>query len=637
VFPLPSRRSGVSLPVTLRMNAPPLPNRLNRFFLYFARQFRWGCLGLLAFPTLGRFVFASIAFATKRLTDTALNLHGPVHGAGKALAGPFMLFAGLVAARFVCDAATWLCSYHTRSPMLIRIKEEVFAYAQRLSPAYFESTLSGKIAHRAVMLPDQVLMLFDMTVFDFVPGAMFFVFVAGYFYVASPAFCAAAGVGIVIYFSGSFLLGRECARRAAANNETRASVTGRIVDVITNVRNVFQFANQAVEDRELTTYTGEERERRMALYRSVVRLRCSQYVMDILMWVGFVGGALYGWVHGRMTAGDFLMVTTLTGSLLQTAYNLGQRIPDFYDQLGSARESIETLIVPATVRDEPGAGTLAVPSGAIHFERIAFAYEPRGRGRGARNIVHDFELYIPPGQRVGLVGPSGAGKTTLMGLLLRMHDVTGGAIRIDGRDIRSVTQESLRGAIGLIPQDTNLFHRSLLENIRYGRPGAADEEVIEAAKRAHAHEFIVELEHGYDTLVGERGIKISGGQRQRIAIARAILRDAPILLLDEATSALDSHSEQKIQQAMKEAMAGKTVIAIAHRLSTVMDMDRLIVLDRGVIVADGSHAELLLQGGLYAELWRKQSGGFNPVVPQRVESVAGELPEMSPIESSPAA
>jgi ATP-binding cassette, subfamily B, bacterial len=612
------------------MNAPALPNRLSRFFLYFVRQFRWGCLGLLVFPVLGRAVFASIAFATRQLTDTVLNLHGPLRDAAPALTGPFLLFAALVAARFFCDAATWFCSYHTRSPMLIRIKEEVFAYAQRLSPAYFESTLSGKIAHKAVMLPDQMLTLFDMTVFDFVPGMMFFVFVAAYFYVASPAFCAAAALGIVVYFTGSLLLGRECARRAAANNETRAAVTGRIVDVITNVRNVFQFANQAVEDRELAAYTGAERDRRMALYRSVVRLRSSQYVMDILMWIGFVGGALYGWVHGRMTAGDFVMVTTLTGSLLQTAYTLGQRIPDFYDQLGSAIESIATLIVPATVRDEPGAGALAVTSGAIHFERIAFAYEPRGRGRGSRNIVHDFELYIPPGQRVGLVGPSGAGKTTLMGLLLRMHDVTGGAIRIDGTDIRNVTQESLRGAIGLIPQDTNLFHRSLLENIRYGRPDAADEEVVEAAKRAHAHEFIVELEHGYDTLVGERGIKISGGQRQRIAIARAILRDAPILLLDEATSALDSHSEQKIQEAMKEAMAGKTVIAIAHRLSTVMDMDRLIVLERGVIVADGSHTELLLRGGLYAELWRKQSGGFNPVARQEETEIGSAAPGPRP-------
>jgi ABC-type multidrug transport system fused ATPase/permease subunit len=218
-----------------------------------------------------------------------------------------------------------------------------------------------------------------------------------------------------------------------------------------------------------------------------------------------------------------------------------------------------------------------------------------------------------------------------MGLLLRMHDVTAGSIRIDGHDIREVTQESLRAAIGLIPQDTSLFHRSLLENIRYGRPGATDEDVVLAARRAHAHEFIIELEHAYDTLVGERGMKLSGGQRQRIAIARAILRNAPILLLDEATSALDSHSEQVIQHAMREAMKGKTVIAIAHRLSTVMDMDRLIVLDRGVIVADGSHAELLRQGGLYAELWRKQSGEFNPV---RRRSTPAEDPQLTQFEST---
>jgi ABC-type multidrug transport system fused ATPase/permease subunit len=217
-----------------------------------------------------------------------------------------------------------------------------------------------------------------------------------------------------------------------------------------------------------------------------------------------------------------------------------------------------------------------------------------------------------------------------MGLLMRMHDVVDGAIRIDGQDIREVTQESLRQSIALIPQDTTLFHRSLLENIRYGRPGASDEEVAQAARRAHAHEFIVELEHGYKTMVGERGIKLSGGQRQRIAIARAILKNAPILLLDEATSALDSQSEQIIQAAMREAMAGKTVIAIAHRLSTVMDMDRLIVLERGSIVADGSHNDLLHAGGLYAELWRKQSGGFNPVA--RRAEVLDPSPELAESE-----
>ena len=230
------------------------------------------------------------AYATKRITDAVLAMHDPAAEAGHTLTAPFTLFAVLVIARFALDGAMWFCSYHTRSPMLVRMKEEVFAYAQRLSPAYFESTLSGKIAHRAVMLPDEVLLLFDMMVFDFIPSAMFFVFVAAFFYLASPLFCVAAALSIIVYFAGSLYIGRECSKRAAVNNEARAAVTGRIVDVITNIRNVFFFANEALEDYELKQYTGEERKRRMALYRSVVRLRCVQYVMDILMWLGFVGG-----------------------------------------------------------------------------------------------------------------------------------------------------------------------------------------------------------------------------------------------------------------------------------------------------------------------------------------------------------
>jgi len=596
------------------MTTPTLPNRLWPFSFHFYRQFPGGCLGVLVFPVLSRGAFASIAYATKRLTDTVLSLHDPAAESRRLLA-PFAWFVGLVVARFAIDGGAWLSSYRTRSPMLQRIKEEVFAYTQRLSSSYFENTLSGKIAHRAIMLPDQVLVLFDMMVFDFIPSACFFAFVAAYFYLASPAFCAAAVLSVLVYFSVSLLVGRECTRRAVASNEAKAAVTGRMVDVLTNIRNVFFFANQALEDEQLKRYTGEEFERRRASYRAVVRLRCVQYVMDITMWLVFVGGALYAWIHRLIGTGDFVMITTLTSSLLQTAYNIGQRIPEFYDQVGSARESIDTLIVPPTVTDIPSAGPLNVERGSIHFERVAFAYElpSTDEQRRLRTVVKDFELIIPAGQRVGLVGPSGAGKTTLMGLLMRMHDPVEGAIRIDGQDLRHVTQESLRQSIALIPQDTTLFHRNLLENIRYGRPRASDEEVELASRRAHAHEFIAEQEHGYRTMVGERGVKLSGGQRQRIAIARAILKNAPILLLDEATSALDSQSEQIIQSAMREAMAGKTVIAIAHRLSTVMDMDRLIVLDRGVIVADGSHSELLRQGGLYAELWRKQSGGFNPV------------------------
>jgi ABC-type multidrug transport system fused ATPase/permease subunit len=245
------------------MNPPPLPNRLLPFALHFYRQFAVGCLSLLTFAVLSRAVFASIAYAIKRLTDTVLAMHNPAVEIGK-LAAPFTFFVVLVVSRFAVDAGAWLSSYNTRSPMLVRIKEEVFAYAQRLSSSYFENTLSGKIAHRTVMLPDQLLMLFDMMVFDFIPGACFFVFVAAYFYIASPTFCAVAVVAIAVYFVVSLLVGRECTRRAIVTNESKAAVTGRVVDVLTNIRNVFFFANQSLEDELLKRYTGEERDRRRA-------------------------------------------------------------------------------------------------------------------------------------------------------------------------------------------------------------------------------------------------------------------------------------------------------------------------------------------------------------------------------------
>jgi ABC-type multidrug transport system fused ATPase/permease subunit len=262
------------------------------------------------------------------------------------------------------------------------------------------------------------------------------------------------------------------------------------------------------------------------------------------------------------------------------------------------------LIVPREIRDEPAASELAVPRGEVVFDDITFAYDAK------QPVFAGMNLTIRAGQRVGLVGHSGAGKTTLITMLMRLYEVQRGAIRIDGQNIAAVTQASLRRSIGLIPQDVILFHRTLMENIRYGRPGASDAEVLRAAERAHAHEFITALPEGYRTMVGERGVKLSGGQRQRIAIARVMLKDAPILLLDEATSALDSEVEAAIQASLYRLMEGKTVIAIAHRLSTIAAMDRLIVLDNGRVVEEGDHKTLLARGGLYARLWAHQSGGF---------------------------
>jgi len=288
-------------------------------------------------------------------------------------------------------------------------------------------------------------------------------------------------------------------------------------------------------------------------------------------------------------------------------------VSGIFENIGVVQEGIETIAVPHTMVDRPQAHALTVPHGDIRFDKVDFSYGQKAKG--ARAVLQDLNLHIRPGERVGLVGRSGAGKSTLVNLLLRFYDVEGGHITIDGQDLRDVTQESLRGAIGMVTQDTSLLHRSIAANIRYGQPEATDAQVRRAAMQAHAHEFIAELRDwvgrtGYEAHAGERGVKLSGGQRQRVALARVLLKNAPILILDEATSALDSEIEAAIQEQLVTLMQGKTVIAIAHRLSTIARMDRLVVMDAGRIVEQGTHQELLRLGGHYAKLWQRQSGGF---------------------------
>jgi ATP-binding cassette subfamily B multidrug efflux pump len=356
--------------------------------------------------------------------------------------------------------------------------------------------------------------------------------------------------------------------------------------------------------------------------------------MNALLLVGTAGIGITLWAQGQIDAGTVATALPLAWSIANVAGWVSWEVTGIFENVGVVQEGMETIAVPHTLVDKPGARELEVPHGEIRIEHLTFTY---GRTDGKR-VLDDLNLVIRPGERVGVVGRSGAGKSTLVNLLLRFHELEQGSIRIDGHDIREVTQESLRMAIGMVTQDTSLLHRSIAANIGYGRPGAAAAEIEAAARKAQAHEFILGLQDwkgrtGYDAQVGERGVKLSGGQRQRVAIARVVLKDAPILVLDEATSALDSEVELAIQSQLLGLMEGKTVIAIAHRLSTIARMDRLIVLEQGRIVEQGTHAELLTHGGHYAALWRHQSGGFlTEDVPDEALIDDGPVDDMRPDE-----
>ena len=489
------------------------------------------------------------------------------------------------------------------------IRWRAHKHVLRQSVGWFENDFAGRIANRIMQTPpaagEAVFQVFDAITFSlaYVIGSA--ILLAN----ADPRLALPLVIWLGLYAMLVVWTVKRVGPASQASSDARSTVTGRVVDAYTNIHSVKMFSHGPQE----MDYAKDAIENARTTFQTEMRIFT---IMDVtlvmlngLLIIGVVGGAIWLWSVGEASVGIVAATTALVLRLNAMTAWIMWALTSFFRQLGVVKEGMETIAQPITLVDQVDAQPLKFDEGRIEIDQLTHHY---GRQTGGLDTV---SLQIEPGQKIGLIGRSGAGKSTFVKLLLRFYDADSGRILIDDQDIAKVTQDSLRAQIGMVQQDSSLLHRSVRDNIRYGRTDATEEEVIAAAKQAEAHEFILDLadaegREGYDAQVGERGVKLSGGQRQRITLARVMLKDAPILLLDEATSALDSEVEAAIQETLYGMMAGKTVIAIAHRLSTIAQMDRILVLDKGRIVEDGTHDALLSKGGLYADFWARQSGGF---------------------------
>ena len=480
-----------------------------------------------------------------------------------------------------------------------------FAYMQNHSYTFFSNNFAGSLVRKINRYSRTFEDLADILFQNLSQTALQIgiIIVVMFFYFPPLAWIILVWSGFYVYFNYRFALWKIKYDVARAAQDTK--VSGRLADTVSNNINLKLFNGFNQEYRDYKSQTQELFRLRRLGWNLATLSETVQGFLVVILEFAVMYGAVLLWRQGKLTVGDFALLQAYLIQIFQQLWNFGRFVRRIYESVADANEMTEILETPHEIQDAPKADNLKVSEGKIEFRNVNFAYENNPP------VLEKFDLTIKPGERAAIIGPSGGGKSTIVKLLLRFTDIQGGEISIDGQNIAKVTQESLRANIALVPQDPILFHRSLMENIRYGRPTATDEQVMQAARLAHADEFISRFPQHYETFVGERGVKLSGGERQRVAIARAILKNAPILVLDEATSSLDSESEHYIQDALKNLMHDKTVIVIAHRLSTIMQMDRIIVLENGKITEQGKHEELLkAQAGTYQRLWNIQAGGF---------------------------
>lgn len=593
----------------MKNNAHPrLPKSFLPFFLHFVKKQPISFAIFFAAPLVHIFEVTIIPFALKLIIDCIESDQVNRATIFSDLAPAFWLFG--ISWFFIITIArlqNWWQAY-TLPLFQVQIRQTALEYLSAHSFKFFADNMSGNLSKKIADLADSTLRIHYVICWNIISALGVISASVALIYPIAPIFVWILSIWIIVVSLIVLAFAPKIDKASAINAEDKSMLTGSIVDILSNITAVKLFASRQTE---LQRFGKLQKQEQNSNKKMILAVNANRFFLDlstILMLAFLVYFLVSKWQSGVINSGDFVFIFNVYIGIMNIMWHLSESLPDLFGDIGIVNQALSVINRPHTITNKPDAAELKVTKGEIQFKNVEFGYKENDED----NIFQGKNLLIPAKQKVGLVGFSGSGKTTFINLILRFFDIKKGQITIDEQNIAHVTQESLRSNIAVIPQDTPLFHRSLMENIRYGRFEASDEEVIMAAKLAHCHEFILELPEGYDTLVGERGVKLSGGQRQRIAIARCLLKNAPILILDEATSALDSVTEKLIQDSIQTLVKDKTTIVIAHRLSTLVQMDRILVFSKGKVIEDGSHEELLKAKGHYAKMWKMQAGGFLP-------------------------
>lgn len=584
-----------------------LPKTTFTFICHFIKQQPWAFAIILVASVSWSINDIFFPYFLKLIVDRLSHYAGSLANVYAVLAAPILLLISFWLITELLLRMQGIAMIYALPKFRASIRSEIYNYVKLHSHDYFASHFAGNIAKKISDIPMSAQSIIEILSSSFIPTLMGIIVALILMWMTQPIFAFILMVWFILHIGFTVMLMRHGNQKWEAHSESAAVLSGKIVDTFSNILNVRLFSRGDYESKYLQRFQHDEIAKAKSAMWYIEIMRLAQGILGFLMIVTMILVLVHGWTQNQVTLGDFSQIGMQAFWLLGMVWYMSYQMTVFARDTGVISNALRLITQRHDIVDEKDAKKLQVTFGEIRFDDVTFAYRQR-----QPPLFQNLSVTITAGQKVGLVGFSGSGKTSFVNLILRFHNLNSGKILIDHQNIAEVTQDSLRANIAMIPQDPTLFHRSLMENIRYGRLDATDEEVIAAAKLANCHEFIEKIPEKYNSLVGERGLKLSGGQRQRVAIARAILKSAPILILDEATSALDSATENLIHEGLQHVMQGRTALVVAHRLSTLADMDRILVFHKGKIIEDGTQAELLSAGGHFAMLWNMQSDGFLP-------------------------